>query len=214
MRPGRLRLPPLGDIAKDQHHAEELPLGVVNRRAAIIDGAFHAVPAQEQRLIGEAHHGAFPEDPRDGILDGLPGGLVDNPEHRRNVLAQGLGFGPPGEHGRHGVQKHHPALAVGGDDRIANTGQGGLEPLTAGMQRGGLHRGQPPGAGPERRGSGDVETVRVREALLHRRERRRCIIAQSWCLRTAPWAQRRHGDPPEEMAYSGPSCLSRDVSTG
>ena len=101
----------------------------MNRRAAIIDGVFHAVPGNEQRMIGEPHHRPHANHLGDRMLDHLTGVLVDNLKYRRDVLPQGLGFRPPGERFRHRVQKRHPALAVSRNDGIANTEQGDFEPF-------------------------------------------------------------------------------------
>ena len=87
-------------------------------------------------MIRKPHHRPFPEDPRDGILDHRAGVLIDNPKDRGDVLAEGIGFGPPGKSGCHRVQKRHPPLAVGRDHGIPDTGQGRVEPLlTVGQWR-------------------------------------------------------------------------------
>jgi hypothetical protein len=136
-------VPPLSDIAKDQDDPQETPLGVADGRPAIINRAFSAVSGKEQGPVGEADHCPLPEHPGDGILDHLPGILLDNREHLGNVPAQHRRFGPPGECRRRGVEKHDLALAVGRDDRIPHTGQGRTKPLMACVRRRELHRATP-----------------------------------------------------------------------
>src|SRR4029450_5185694 len=115
---------------------DETPLSVTNRRGTIVDGVFHAVPGHEQRMIGEPYHRPFPNDLGDWILNDLPGVLVDNRKHRRDVLAQGFSFCPSSERYRYGVQKRHSPLAVGCDDSISNTRQSDMQLFTLLVQGG------------------------------------------------------------------------------
>src|SRR5215510_12566500 len=125
-----LSLPARGDIAKDEYHTDETPLSVTNRRGAIIDGVFHAVPGHEQRMIGEPYHRPFPNNFGDWTLNDLPGVLADNRKHRRDVLAQGFSFCPSSERYRYGIQKRHAPQAVGRDDGIPNTRQSNVQLFT------------------------------------------------------------------------------------
>ena len=87
-------------------------------------------------MIGEPYHRPFPNDLGDRILNDLPGVLIDNRKHRRDVLAQGFSFCPSGERYRYGVQKRHSALAVGCDDGIPNTRQSDMQLFTLLVQGG------------------------------------------------------------------------------
>jgi hypothetical protein len=89
-------------------------------------------------MIGKPHHHALTHHPGNRRLNRLTGVLVDNRKDLRDVFAQGLGFRPPGECGRHRVQKRHPALAVSHQDGIPNTGEGDVQPFAL-LVHGGLH---------------------------------------------------------------------------
>src|SRR4029453_2204084 len=119
----------LGNIAKDEDDTGERLTGSPERRATSIDGALHTAPGNEQRVRSEPYHRVFAEHPGDGILDHLTSVLVDNLKYRRDVLAQGLGFWPPGDRRRYGIHERHPPLRVGHDDGVSDTRQGDGQPF-------------------------------------------------------------------------------------
>jgi len=100
-----------------------MALGVTNWRGAIINGAFHSVPGNEQCMIGEPDDLPHVDDLLVRALDRLMGEFVDYVQHCRDVLAPGFSSWPPGKDFRHRVHKRHTALAVSHQDCISDTRQ-------------------------------------------------------------------------------------------
>ena len=74
--------------------------------------------------MGQAHDLALPEDLEDWVIDGLSRLLVDQAQHIVQRSALGLRGAPPGEGLGHGIHHRDAPPLVGGDDAVADAGQG------------------------------------------------------------------------------------------
>lgn len=118
---------PLGDVAEDHHHADDLSLLIPDRRRAIVDGALGAALVDQDRVIRQADDAAFTQHPPDRVFHGMAGLLVDNAKHFFQRLTGRFLF-PAGQGLRDGVHQGDAALGIRDDDAIANAGQGGVQP--------------------------------------------------------------------------------------
>ena len=75
-------------------------------------------------MVGETGDHAVPQGPDGGTLDGLASGPIDDAEHPVERHPLGLGLGPAGEGLGDGVEEGDAAAGVGGDDGIADAGEG------------------------------------------------------------------------------------------
>ena len=120
---GFLGPPALADVAEDQDDAGDSPAFVEDGGAAVVDRHLAAVPGQERRVVGQPDHRAQAEHLGRGILDRLPGLLVDDVEHLGQRPPDRLRSRPAGQRFGRWVQEGHTSLGVGGDDRVADAGQ-------------------------------------------------------------------------------------------
>jgi len=74
----------------------------------------------------------------DGVVDGVEGGLVEDGEDVFDVFTAGDGEGGAHEFFGHGVEEGDIAASVGGDDGVAEAGEGGTEPLFALLELAGV----------------------------------------------------------------------------
>ena len=115
-----LRPPPLGHVAEDQDDARDAAAVVDDGGAAVVDGRLPAVPGQQRRVVGQPDHRAQAEHLGRGVLDRLPGLLVDDAEHLGQRPPDGVRQRPPRQRLGRRVQEGHPGLGVGRDDRVAD----------------------------------------------------------------------------------------------
>jgi hypothetical protein len=80
---------PLGDVPEDEHHADDIAVLGLDGRAAVGDVPPLAVPADQQRPVGEADRLPLPEHTLDGALDGPLALLVSDVEHLLDGAADG-----------------------------------------------------------------------------------------------------------------------------
>jgi len=89
-----LRAIALADVAEDQHHPGDRPFRGANRRRAVRDVVLAAIASEEHGVVGQTNDFTA-LDHLPGRVDGqLPGARVDDAEHRRQLLADGLRGGP------------------------------------------------------------------------------------------------------------------------
>ena len=128
-----LVLPPLGDIAEDEDDPIDLAAGVADGCPAVVDRPLDAVAGDQHRMIGQANDGPIGQDSLHGVLGRLAGVLVDDPEDLVERPAGRIAARPAAEGLGYGIHEGDPPLSVGGDDRVADAGQHGGEPLLAGL---------------------------------------------------------------------------------
>ena len=80
-------------------------------------------------MFGEPDDVVAMQDPADGIFDPLPGCSVDDVEDTPERLPGGLLLAPAGQDLGRPVHERDLALAIGGDHRVADAGEGDAEPL-------------------------------------------------------------------------------------
>jgi len=120
-----------GDVAKDEHDADEIAVAVTDGRGAVIDGDLSAVFADEECVICQPDDGALAAHLFHWVFYGELGVFVDDTEDCREIEAACLGFVPSGELLRHGIHEGDAAFRVAGDDGVANATQSGVKPLPA-----------------------------------------------------------------------------------
>ena len=121
----------LGHVAEDHDDADDPPAVVPDRRGAVLDGRLGAVAGDQDGVVGQADDDPLADDPVDRVLGRLPGLLVDDPEDLLDRPARRLSWRPAGERLGDRVEEPDPALAVGGDDRVADARQRRRQPLLA-----------------------------------------------------------------------------------
>src|SRR4051794_13087484 len=72
--------PALGDVAKDEHRADDTVVEVADGRGAVVDGALRPVGGDQDRMIREADDRALLEHASDGVGDRIAALLVDDAE--------------------------------------------------------------------------------------------------------------------------------------
>ena len=118
-----------GDVAEDHDDAGDLAGGVADGGAAVVDGEFGAVLAQQGGVVAYGDDALQALDLDDGIFDGQAGGLVDDVEDLVEREVACLGLGPSGEFLGDGVHHLDAAFGVAGDDSIADGGKRGAQVL-------------------------------------------------------------------------------------
>ena len=122
--------PPLrGHVAEDEDTSGDAAELVPDRCGGVVDRVLAAILVQQDRVVGEAHHGSLPERLRRRVLDRLPRLLVDDPEHRFERLAHRLCLRPAGQRLGHGVQVRDAAVDVRRHHRVADAAQRDLQQL-------------------------------------------------------------------------------------
>ncbi len=86
-----------GLVVKDQHHTDDLPLSIEDRRSAVGNGALCPVSGDKQGVVGQPHYFALPQDTLSRIFNLDPGFFVDYAEYFIQWLSKGLNFTPPCE---------------------------------------------------------------------------------------------------------------------
>ena len=96
-RQGSLGRLPRGEIAEHEDHSLDRAARLADRRAAVVDGDFAAVLGEQNRVVGQVHHGPQTQHLVDRAFHRLAGLLVEDPEHRGQRLAAGLAVFPTRE---------------------------------------------------------------------------------------------------------------------
>jgi hypothetical protein len=117
-----------GDIAKDEDDPGEPALGVMDGRAAVVDGDFRAVAAEEQGVIGETDGDAETAHFVDGTFDDDAGFFMDNAEDVFERAVEGFGLRPASERFGDRIHEDNIAAGVAGDDGVADAAQDSGEP--------------------------------------------------------------------------------------
>ena len=120
-----------GGVAKDEDDADDFAAAVADGSGAVFDGDLGAVGILKHGMVGEADDEAVLHHFLDRVIDGLEGGLVEDGEDVFDVLAAGDGESAAHEFFGHGIEEGDVAATVGGDDGVAEAGEGGAEPLFA-----------------------------------------------------------------------------------
>ena len=138
-------------VPEDQHHPRDVPLLIENGGAAVGNGSPGPILGEEQCVVGQSDHLAFPQDAGHWILDRLLGILPDDLEHLLEGSADRLGLLPAGKLLRHGVHVHHAPSDIRGEHPIPDAVEGGPD----------LHRALPhPGFGLLAEGIDPVQDAR------------------------------------------------------
>ena len=124
-----LGFPARGDIAKDQHRAEQLSSGVLDRCAAVVDRYFTPVSCDQHGMVRQPDDHAFPHRPQRRVLDRLARLLVDDVEDLRDRLPHRFLLIPAGQRLGDVVEKAHRAVTVGRDHRVADARQRDAQPF-------------------------------------------------------------------------------------
>ena len=152
----------IGNVLEHQHAADHFPLGIEHWRRGTLDRAARAV-ARNQNVILLRRNGAlFRHAAPGGIRDRIPAVLFLEVHHRIQRQSHRLVIAPARQDLGHGIHVIDAALAVGGDDAIADGMQRDLRAL---FFHHGLAQRQPAlelGAGARREQLDDVDV-----ALLH-----------------------------------------------
>ena len=114
----------VGEIAEDEDDAVDISVLIADGGAAVVDGDFGAVLADEEGVVGEADGDSGAEYFFDGALDGVAGVLVDDFEDVGDGFAAGFGEGPAGEGFGDGVHEGDVGVDVGDHDGVADAGEG------------------------------------------------------------------------------------------
>ena len=85
---------------------------------------FRPVLPDKEGMIGKAHDHPQLEHFGDRVFHNAAGMFVDDPEYLWNGPGHGIGQAPARQFFRYGIHKGDPALGIGGNDRIADAGQG------------------------------------------------------------------------------------------
>ena len=112
-----------GLVLEDEHHPRRPALGILDRRAAVGNGALDAVTGNQQRVVCQADHQALGQYACHRVLDFLAAVFVDDVEHLRDIPAAGFVLAPSGKRLGHRVQQLDPALLIGGDNAVADAQQ-------------------------------------------------------------------------------------------
>ena len=137
---------PFGDVAEDEDHADDVAPVILDGRGTVVDGPLAAVPGDEEGVVPEPDGQPSLDDLPDRLLDGLPRRLVDDAKDLLDLHPGRVGERPAGERLGDGIEVVHAAVSVGGDDAVADGGEGDLEPITpvedriVAPSRGGLAR--------------------------------------------------------------------------
>ena len=127
----------LADIVEHQHHPQHPALRVADGRGRILDAVLAAVAGHQHRVVGQAHDLALGQAGGHRVGRRLAGVLVQDVEHLGQWQAMRLTGLPAGHALGHRVHPVHPALVVGGDDRITNRLEGDAKQLVLLGQFGG-----------------------------------------------------------------------------
>ena len=80
----------LRDVAKDEDHAGDVSLVVLDGGRAVVDRYLPAASGDQQGMVCQAHDGAFAQSPRHWVLGGLTGVPIDDVEDIGQLPAQDL----------------------------------------------------------------------------------------------------------------------------
>ncbi len=118
-----------GDVVEDHDDADDFAAIVVDGSGAVVDAAFGLVVRDEDGVVGEADDSAAANGFDDGAFNDLAGFFVDDVEDGGEGFADGLIGGPSGHDFGRGVHVGDVGVGVGGDDGVADAGEGDLEPF-------------------------------------------------------------------------------------
>src|SRR6185312_12051108 len=121
--PAVLSLTLLRDVAKDQHHPEQLAVRQANRGSTVVDSNLSTIACEQYRVIGQPDDGADLQYFLHRIVDGPSCVLVDNAKHRFERLISRLLARPAGQRCGDGVHEGDTSRLVRHDDRITDAGQ-------------------------------------------------------------------------------------------
>ena len=116
----------LEDVAKDEDAADG-GAAPANGCTAIVDGKFAAVPGEKEGMVLKGHGVSLGEGTEGGVRGGEAGRLVDDNEDFFEGFVAGLVLRPAGKFLSDGVHEDDFAIKVGGNDAIADAGEGSLE---------------------------------------------------------------------------------------
>jgi hypothetical protein len=117
-----------GDVAEDENDAGENAIAVVDGSAAVVDGDFGAVAAEEHGVIGEADDGSHAANLVDGALDGFAGAFLDDVEDFAEGMADGFVLLPSGELFGDAVHENDVTARVTGNHCVAYAAEHGRKP--------------------------------------------------------------------------------------
>ena len=118
----------LGDVAEDEDDADHLAGAVTNRRAAVVDADLRAVFGNQVGMVGETNDYAEAAYLVDWIFDGGASVFIEDWKDRVQDYSARLSSCQPVALGDT-VHKDDAALGVAGYDGVADTANGGVEPL-------------------------------------------------------------------------------------
>ena len=123
-----LGCPAVGDVMEDHHDADDAAGFIADGCGGVVDGPLRAVFGNEHGVVCQPDDCAHADGFADRALDELARLLVDNVEHFMQGLALGLLGGPAGDPFGNGIEERAAGVGIGGDDGVADTGEGGAEP--------------------------------------------------------------------------------------
>jgi hypothetical protein len=125
---------PVAHVLEDDHGAHDAAVQVADRGAGALDGVAAAVAALQGETLGQPEVDPFLETAMDQGVHGLAARLVGQAEDLGQRPGQGLGLAPAGELLSHRVHVLDVPIGVGGEDAVADGGQGDLGQLLLGEQ--------------------------------------------------------------------------------
>ena len=135
--PAHLAVEPalLGHIMKDQHHAGQPPLRIMDGRSRILDAAFVAAAGDQPQRLAAAHRTALGQTAVQGMhAERQALLLVDRLVDRLDRQALRGPMTPAGHAFGRRIHPQHMAASIGGDDRIGDRMQRDLQQLAAVVQ--------------------------------------------------------------------------------
>ncbi len=126
-----LRLALVGGVTEDEDDAEELVAVVANGSGAVFDGNQAPIDVFEYGVVGHGDDLACGQNFIDGIGGGLAGLFVGDREDIVNDFSGDIGELAAGERFGDGIHEGDVAACVGGDDAVADAGEGNAKPFFA-----------------------------------------------------------------------------------
>ncbi|EXI68836.1 MAG: hypothetical protein AW08_00658 [Candidatus Accumulibacter adjunctus] len=216
LHPAR-QLTVLGHVVEDQHRAEHLAVAAADRRRRVVDVMLAPMPAEQDRMVGQADDLAFTQAALDRVGRRLARPLVDDAKDFLQRATVRIGRTPAGQRLGHRIEVLDDCPPVGRDHRVADRIECHLGPFL-GFEQGLLgqlavgdvapdaddrhhlsviveHRGvRPAEPAPARGRAGSlfvIIPVGWREQFLHRFRRRRLVILM----------HQRHEGVPEKLRF-------------